>query len=228
MGLQRGAHGRDLILVVVEFRIKATAEQPAEDGYHVYRRLAPSSRELVEHLPGFLDGGARDPFESGTKSRGRQHLWLHQPGRLVLRSEDPVFGARQRQDRSAGDELREIALCSLRPWCRATADAVQRPWPTLRPSPARAGGRCAGCAAADVGWGGRDPGREAARRPCPPCCDPPEEARTPAPARPSGPLQIRAARQALSAPSVPNCAPAASTRQIWPLDCGPAAGQANP
>ncbi len=109
MGLQRRAHGRDLVLVVVEFRIKATAEQPAQDGYHVYRRLAPSSRELVEHLAGFLDGGARDPFESGTKSRGRQHLWLHQPRRLVLRSEDSVFGAGQCQDRSAGDELREIA-----------------------------------------------------------------------------------------------------------------------
>lgn len=110
MSLQCGAHRRDLILVVVEFRIEAAASQPAEDGNQVYRHLAPSGGEFVEHLPGIFDRGARNPVQAGTKSCGRQHLRLHQPGRFVLRSKDPIFGARQRQQRSAADELGEIAL----------------------------------------------------------------------------------------------------------------------
>ena len=108
MSFQRGAHRRDLVLVVVDLPVESPAEHPAQDGDQVDGNSAPPGGELVEHLSGFLDGGTRNLFQAGTKSRGRQDFRPHQPRRLVLRSEDSVFGAFHRQQRSAGDEMREI------------------------------------------------------------------------------------------------------------------------
>ena len=99
MSLQPRTHRRDLILVVVDLRIEAAAERPAEDANQVDGHPAPPGGELVEHLPGFFDGCARDLVQTGTKPCGRQNLWLQQPRGLVLRPEDSVFGTLDRQDR---------------------------------------------------------------------------------------------------------------------------------
>src|ERR1700761_65305 len=110
MRFQPGTHRRDLILVVVELWIESAAEQPAEDTNKVDGHPAPPGGEFVKHCPGLFDGRARDLFQAGAKPRGRQDLWLHQPRRLVLWSEDPVLGAFHRQDSAASYELGEVAL----------------------------------------------------------------------------------------------------------------------
>ena len=110
MSFQPRAHRRDLILLVVDLRIEPAAQHSAQDGDEVDGGPAPPGRELVEHLPGVFDGGARDLFQAGAKPVGRQDLRLHQPRGLVVRPEDSVLGAFYRQNRSASNELGEIVL----------------------------------------------------------------------------------------------------------------------
>ncbi len=104
MGFQVPSHCLDLFPVSIDARIETTEHATAQRGNQVNRQRAPTGGHLVEDPASLHNVGAVDLVQAGAKPCRRQHLWLHQSRRLVLRAQQPVLDAFHRQNGPSDNE----------------------------------------------------------------------------------------------------------------------------